>query len=124
MKETDTGFIDKDGQQVRVNMESRQPVEWVTEENYKFRLSAFEEPLKQWLQQDPSPVCPDFRKQECIALIQAGAALSFSIPQCGSNICHRGAFRTSAFPAPPIVSSGAFPFQGMPHTAYTCGWMR
>ena len=63
VKETDTGFIDKDGQQVlhpssftaklshssqiRVNMESRQPVEWVTEENYKFRLSAFQEPLLQ-----------------------------------------------------------------------------
>jgi methionyl-tRNA synthetase len=52
VKETDTGFIEKDGQQVptppppplqncntgqiRVNMESRQPVEWVTEENYKY----------------------------------------------------------------------------------------
>ncbi len=88
VKETDTGFIDKDGQQalrptilqfkgvtvsqVRVNMESRQPVEWVTEENYKFRLSAFSAPLLQWLNQEPSPVCPDFRKQDCIAFIQSG----------------------------------------------------
>ena len=88
VKESDTGFIDKDGQQalrptflpsksvtfsqVRVNMESRQPVEWVTEENYKFRLSAFAAPLLQWLNQEPSPVCPDFRKQDCIAFIQSG----------------------------------------------------
>ncbi len=32
-----------------------QPVEWLREENYKFRLSAFREPLLQWLQ-SPQPV--------------------------------------------------------------------
>ncbi len=74
--------------QIRVNMESRQPVEWVTEENYKyttipsslhncniscmFRLSSFRDPLLQWLTQEPSPVCPDFRKQDCISFIQSG----------------------------------------------------
>jgi hypothetical protein len=36
-------------------MESRQPVEWVTEENYKFRLSSFAAPLLAWLNQEPSP---------------------------------------------------------------------
>ncbi len=33
----------------KVSAESMHPVEWLTEENFKFRLSAFREPLLAWM---------------------------------------------------------------------------
>lgn len=33
-------------------------VEWLEEENYKFKLSSFVDPIRSWLEQDPCPVTP------------------------------------------------------------------
>jgi hypothetical protein len=33
----------------KVSIETGQPVEWTEEDNYKFRLSAYTEPLLKWL---------------------------------------------------------------------------
>lgn len=37
------------GEVIKVSAESGHPVEWSEEDNYKFRLSAFEDDLKHWL---------------------------------------------------------------------------
>lgn len=40
---------DATGKVIRVSTESGNTVEWTEEENYKFRLSAFQDDLKYWL---------------------------------------------------------------------------
>ena len=37
------------GEIVKVSAQSGHPVEWAVEENYKFKLSAFQDDLKHWL---------------------------------------------------------------------------
>lgn len=44
-----TEVQDSDGKSIKVSKDSGNPVEWTKEENYKFRLSAFQDDLKQWL---------------------------------------------------------------------------
>ena len=39
----------KTGEKKKVSIESGHRVEWVTEENYLFKLSTFQEPLLRWL---------------------------------------------------------------------------
>lgn len=38
----------------QASLETGTRVEWMEEENYKFKLSAFREPLIRWLSQEPS----------------------------------------------------------------------
>lgn len=40
---------DSTGKTIKVSAESGNVVEWTEEENYKFRLSAFQDDLKYWL---------------------------------------------------------------------------
>lgn len=40
---------DPTGKIIKVSAQSRNTVEWTEEENYKFRLSAFQDDLKYWL---------------------------------------------------------------------------
>ncbi|SCV69145.1 BQ2448_2165 [Microbotryum intermedium] len=44
----------KTGQQVKVSTETGSRVEWMQEDNYKFRLSAFQKPLLEWLASEPN----------------------------------------------------------------------
>jgi hypothetical protein len=44
--------------QGKVTADGGHSVEWVSEENYKFKLSEFQEPLKQWLKKNPQAVFP------------------------------------------------------------------
>jgi methionyl-tRNA synthetase len=44
-------------------------VEWVVEENYKFRLSAFCEPLKRWLMDNPELIVPQERYNEVLSYL-------------------------------------------------------
>jgi methionyl-tRNA synthetase len=48
------------------------PVEWFEEENWFFRLSAFEDRLTEWLSQDPSPVKPDGKRNEALGIVRQG----------------------------------------------------
>ncbi|HVL39812.1 MAG TPA: class I tRNA ligase family protein, partial [Fimbriimonadaceae bacterium] len=48
------------------------PVRWVSEENYFFRLSAFEEPLMKMIDENPSFIRPDTRRNEVISFIKQG----------------------------------------------------
>ncbi|SAM05230.1 hypothetical protein [Absidia glauca] len=63
---------DDQGQTMMVSTESGQKVEWTMEENYKFKLSAFERPLLDWIEQNPQAIVPANRKNEVISWIQAG----------------------------------------------------
>ena len=48
------------------------PVEWVEEENYFFRLSAFEQPLLDHFEQNPGFLTPETRRNEMLNVIRGG----------------------------------------------------
>lgn len=48
------------------------PVKWIEEENYKFRLSSFEEPLREWLENNKSAVQPQVRLNEVLSEMEGG----------------------------------------------------
>ena len=52
--------------------ECGRPTETVTEENYFFKLSAFQQPLLDLYEQHPEFVQPDHRRNEIIAFVQQG----------------------------------------------------
>jgi len=57
--------IDKDGKPVKISTESGNIVTWVAEENYKFKLSAFSEPLIKWIE-ETHPIIPRERENEVL----------------------------------------------------------
>jgi methionyl-tRNA synthetase len=54
------------------NAECRRPLQWVQEEDYFFRLSAYGDRLLQYIEEHPDWLEPDFRKNEVIAFIKQG----------------------------------------------------
>ena len=50
----------------------RRPVELFKEENYFFRLSAFAQPLLEWLEHDPDAIQPEGKRNEALGLIRSG----------------------------------------------------
>jgi len=48
------------------------PVEWFEEENWFFRLSAFEQPLLDWYEANPTAVQPQGKRNEALGLIRGG----------------------------------------------------
>ncbi len=50
----------------------RLPVEELEEENYFFRLSAFEQQLLDWYEDHPSAVVPESKRNEALSFIQGG----------------------------------------------------
>ncbi|XP_077433971.1 methionine--tRNA ligase, mitochondrial [Vanacampus margaritifer] len=54
-----TDTVDTTGQVVKVSLESGHKVEWLKEENYMFRLSAFRTQLLDWLQKTPNVIQPE-----------------------------------------------------------------
>ncbi|KAJ2719402.1 methionyl-tRNA synthetase [Coemansia sp. Benny D115] len=70
------------GVRAKYAIESGQPVEWVAETNYKFRLSAFRDRLIEWLETCPGAVYPEPRRNEVLAWLRAGLEdLSISRPR-------------------------------------------
>ena len=49
-----TQSILQNGKEIVISKESGHPVEWMKEENYKFKLSQFQEPLIKWLETSPA----------------------------------------------------------------------
>jgi len=64
--------VDKQGNPCKVSLESGHPVTWMVEENYKFRLSKFQEPLLKWYKENPQCIVPEFRRQEVIKFVEGG----------------------------------------------------
>jgi methionyl-tRNA synthetase len=50
----------------------KRPVEFFTEDNWFFRLSAFEQPLLDWYEANPEAVRPDGKRNEALGLIRHG----------------------------------------------------
>ncbi|KAI9490352.1 tRNA synthetases class I (M)-domain-containing protein [Zychaea mexicana] len=63
---------EKTSEKVMVAIESGQRVEWTEEENYKFKLSAFQEPLLKWINDNPTAIVPGNRRNEVTSWIKAG----------------------------------------------------
>ncbi|CAH0480288.1 unnamed protein product [Peronospora belbahrii] len=64
--------MDADGKVVKVSKESGHMVEMLSEENYKFRLSAFQDRLLKWLDENPDVIVPKSRYNEVQAAVAAG----------------------------------------------------
>ncbi|KAL1935512.1 hypothetical protein VTP01DRAFT_4652 [Rhizomucor pusillus] len=60
------------GEKMMVAVESGKKVEWTAEENYKFKLSAFQEPLLKWIEANPDAIVPSNRRNEVISWIKGG----------------------------------------------------
>ena len=65
---------------IRVSKESGHPVEMLDEANYVFKLAALRQPLREWLQRDPSPIHPRSRLKEVEAWLDTLEDLSISRP--------------------------------------------
>jgi methionyl-tRNA synthetase len=48
------------------------PVEWLEEENYFFKLSAFQERLIEWYESNPNAVAPPSKRNEALSFIKGG----------------------------------------------------
>ncbi|GAA5883391.1 hypothetical protein JCM16303_006727 [Sporobolomyces ruberrimus] len=57
----------KSGEKYMASIETGTRVEWMEEENFKFKLSAFREPLIEWLSSTPNPVQPPSRTTALLA---------------------------------------------------------
>ncbi|KAJ2062743.1 methionyl-tRNA synthetase [Coemansia sp. S146] len=63
-------------------IESGQPVEWVSEVNYKFKLSEFRDRLIEWIEGNQDVIYPEIRRNEVLAWLRAGVDdLSVSRPR-------------------------------------------
>jgi len=54
------------------NIECKRPLNYIKEENYFFKLSAFEDKLLKYYQENPNFVYPDYRFNEVISFVKSG----------------------------------------------------
>jgi methionyl-tRNA synthetase len=59
-------------------------LQWLTERNWFFRLSAYQERLERWFLDNPGAVQPDFRRNEMLGFIRGGLE-DFSISRAGAD---------------------------------------
>ncbi|XP_022069708.1 methionine--tRNA ligase, mitochondrial [Acanthochromis polyacanthus] len=62
--------LDSSGKEIKVSLESGHKVEWMKEENYMFRLSAFRTQLLDWLTGNPQAVQPERFHQAVLQWLQ------------------------------------------------------
>ena len=60
------------------------PLQWLTEQNWFFRLSAYQERLERWFLENPEAVQPDYRRNEMLGFIRGGLE-DFSISRAGAT---------------------------------------
>jgi methionyl-tRNA synthetase len=60
------------------------PLQWLTEKNWFFRLSAYQERLERWFEENPLFVQPDYRRNEMLGFIRGGLE-DFSISRAGGG---------------------------------------
>ena len=60
------------------------PLQWLTEKNWFFRLSAYQERLERWYEEHPGFVQPDSRRNEMLGFIRGGLE-DFSISRAGAG---------------------------------------
>jgi methionyl-tRNA synthetase len=59
-------------------------LQWLTEKNWFFRLSAYQERLERWFLDNPETVQPDYRRNEMLGFIRQGLE-DFSISRAGAT---------------------------------------
>ena len=59
-------------------------LQWLTERNWFFRLSAYQERLERWFVDNPEAVQPDYRRNEMLGFIRQGLE-DFSISRAGAT---------------------------------------
>jgi methionyl-tRNA synthetase len=63
------------------------PLQWLTERNWFFRLSAYQERLERWFEDNPDAVQPEHRRNEMLGFIRGGLEdFSISRPDPGWGI--------------------------------------
>ncbi|XP_061895579.1 methionine--tRNA ligase, mitochondrial isoform X1 [Entelurus aequoreus] len=62
--------VDSSGDAIKVSLESGHKVEWLKEENYMFRLSAFRTQLLDWLHNNPGAIQPERFRQDVLLWLQ------------------------------------------------------
>lgn len=67
-----TDGVDKAGKPCKVSLESGHVVNWVAEENYFFRLSAFQDRLLKYYKENPNCIVPEFRRRDVIRTVEKG----------------------------------------------------
>ncbi|OAQ33816.1 hypothetical protein K457DRAFT_122258 [Linnemannia elongata AG-77] len=73
---------EKTGEKYHIAIETGKEVEWTTEENYKFKLSAFTNKLTEWLDNNPEAILPKSRHLEVQGWLKSGLSdLSVSRPR-------------------------------------------
>ncbi len=60
------------------------PLQWLTEKNWFFRLSAYQERLERWYADHPDFVQPEYRRNEMLGFIRQGLE-DFSISRAGAG---------------------------------------
>ena len=60
------------------------PLQWLTEQNWFFRLSAYQERLERWYEEHPGFVEPEYRRNEMLGFIRGGLE-DFSISRAGAG---------------------------------------
>lgn len=64
--------VDKAGKPCKVSKESGHPCIWMTEDNYKFKLSKYQDRLLEWYTKNPGCIVPEFRRREMISFVSSG----------------------------------------------------
>lgn len=64
--------VDAQGNPCKISADSGQPCVFLSEENYKFKLSSFQEPLLEFYRDNPDIIIPTFRQAEIVSFIQSG----------------------------------------------------
>ncbi|KAK7521883.1 uncharacterized protein IWZ02DRAFT_131798 [Phyllosticta citriasiana] len=73
------------GKKIMVSKETGKEVEWTTETNYHFQLSAFRDKLLEFYKENPDWIVPRFRMEEVIQSVTAGLS-DLSISRPGSRL--------------------------------------
>jgi len=60
------------------------PLQWLTERNWFFRLSAYQDRLERWYEAHPDFVQPDYRRNEMLGFIRGGLE-DFSVSRAGAG---------------------------------------
>ncbi|SCZ97632.1 BZ3500_MvSof-1268-A1-R1_Chr4-3g07317 [Microbotryum saponariae] len=74
------------GDQIKTSIETGSRVEWMQEDNYKFRLSAFRKPLLEWLASEPNRTsightsCPSLKNLQDLSISRPSSRLTWGIP--------------------------------------------
>ena len=60
------------------------PLQWLSEHNWFFRLSAYQQRLERWFEEHPDFAQPDYRRNEMLGFIRGGLE-DFSISRAGAS---------------------------------------